>query len=473
MGYKGFIDLVNESVDRIREYIDGGRAFNIFCHIDADGISSGAIVSVMLLRAGSRFTIRSVRSIEEIFAAIPHIPADSVIILTDIGSGYLNSLKERFIDRDLIILDHHQPDGEALEKWIHLNPHLCGIDGSREVSSSGVSYLASKTLREENITLSPLAIVGALGDLQDKSSEKRELRGLNKMIVEDAVNAGLIRVMDDLLFYGRSYRPIHLALASTTSPYIPTISGNEAHAVSFLNSLKIKLKEDDRWRVFAELDEEEKKTIYNGLMKYLSSINFQPSIVKELVGKVYELTKEEDWTPLKDAREFASLLNACGKTGNEWVGIAVAMGSRGELLLQAQKILEDYRRKLSELLENLVKKEAWQELRNIIAIDVGSSVDDRMVSSASSILSSSELLPEDKPLIMMATREDRVKVSARASRKLTARGINLGLVMKKAAERVGGVGGGHDVAAGAEIPLGKKTMFLAEVDSIVGEELKS
>ncbi|MEM1742725.1 MAG: DHHA1 domain-containing protein, partial [Nitrososphaerota archaeon] len=237
--------------------------------------------------------------------------------------------------------------------------------------------------------------------------------------------------------------------------------------------LKIKLKEDDRWRVFAELTEEEKKTIYNGLMKYLSSLNYPPSIVKQLVGKVYELTREEDWTPLKDAREFASLLNACAKTGNEWVGIAIAMGSRGELLMQAQKILEEYRKKLSEVLDYVVKRENWQELKYIVAIDGGTFIDDRMVSSASSILSSSELLPEDKPLIMLATVGDKVKISARASNKLVSRGLNLGHVMRKAAENVGGVGGGHDVAAGAEIPLAKKTMFLAEVDNIVGELLKS
>ncbi len=471
MGYGEFTSLINDYSNEIRKFIERGSSFTVFCHIDADGLSSGAIASVMLLRERAPFIVRAARSIDDILEAIPHFPKDSIIILTDIGSGYLDILREKFQDKTFIILDHHQPEGEPGKNWIHINPHLCGVDGAREVSSSGVAYLVAKAVSEENISLSPVAVVGALGDLQDKSSEKRELGGLNKLIVEDAVRSGLLKVSDDLLFYGRSYRPIHLALASTTSPYIPGISGSEAHAVSFLNSLKIKLKEDDRWRVFAELDEEEKKTIYNGLMKYITSLNFPPSIVKELIGKVYELTKEEDWTPLKDAREFASLLNACGKTGNEWLGIAIAMGSRGELLLQAQKTLEEYKRKLSEILDFLIRKENWQELKHIIAIDGGTTIDERMVSSASSILSSSELLPEDKPLIMLATSGDKVKASARASIKLIRKGLNLGLVMRKAAERVNGTGGGHDVAAGAEIPLAKKTMFLAEVDTIVGEML--
>jgi single-stranded-DNA-specific exonuclease len=285
MGYGEFISLINDSTDKIREFIDHGNSFIVFYHIDADGLSSGAISSVMLLRAGARFITRAVRSINEILETIPYLQSDTIALLTDIGSGYLSILREKFHDKQFIILDHHQPDGEAEKHWIHINPHLCDVDGARDISSSGITYLVSKSISEENISLSPIAVVGALGDLQDKSSEKRELGGLNKMIVEEAVKSGLLKVSDDLLFYGRSYRPIHLALASTTSPYIPGISGSEAHAVSFLNSLKIRLKEDDRWRVFTELSEEEKKIIYNGLMKYLSSLNFSPSIVKELVGR--------------------------------------------------------------------------------------------------------------------------------------------------------------------------------------------
>ncbi|MEM2469467.1 MAG: DHH family phosphoesterase [Nitrososphaerota archaeon] len=473
MSHRDFLAMVGNASEKIRELVENGNSFMVFCHIDADGLSSGSISSVMLLRMNARFITRSVKNIDEVIESIPNLQKDIVILLTDIGSGYIRILREKFADRKFVILDHHQPDGESEKHWVHVNPHLCGIDGAKEISSSGIAYLVAKSLSEENISLSPVAIVGALGDLQDKSSGKRELDGLNKLIVEDAVRSGLLKVSDDLLFYGRSYRPIHLALASTTSPYIPGISGSEAHAVSFLNSIQIRLKEDDRWRVFAELSEDEKKTIYNGLMKYLSSLNFPPSIVNELVGKVYELTREEEWTPLKDAREYASLLNACGKTENEWIGIAIAMGSRGEILLQAQKILEEYKRRLSEVLEYLIRRENWQELKYIIAIDGGTMIEERMVSSASSILSSSDLLPEDKPLIMLATKGDRVKASARASMKLVKRGLNLGIVMKKAAERVGGVGGGHNVAAGAEIPLAKKTMFLAEVDSIVGEVLAS
>ncbi len=468
--YQAFIEEAGEAAERIRELISEGRFFSVFCHNDADGLSSGAIASVMLLREGARFSTRAVRGIEEILDSLPKLPEDSAIIITDMGSGYLSELRNAVGGRPLIILDHHEPVGEPDESWIHVNPHNHGIEGANEVSGAGVTYFVARALNESNRSYSPIAVVGALGDLQDKS-DGRSLHGLNSLIVEDAVKLGLLEVSDDLLLYGRSYRPLHIALASTTSPFIPGISGSESRAVGFLSSLGIKFKEDDRWRVLAELSEEEKKQLYNGLMKYLASLGLPPSIAKELVGKVYELRMEEKWTYLRDAREFASLLNACGKTGKEWLGISVAMGARGETLEEAQRTLEEYRVRLAQAMDYVMREENRQELRHIVAIDGGDVIDERMISSVASIISSSNLLGEDKPLIAMASGDDMVKVSARASKKLVEMGLDLGEVMSRAAQAVGGRGGGHNIAAGAEIPKAKKALFLLEVDRIVGEEL--
>jgi nanoRNase/pAp phosphatase (c-di-AMP/oligoRNAs hydrolase) len=41
------------------------------------------------------------------------------------------------------------------------------------------------------------------------------------------------------------------------------------------------------------------------------------------------------------------------------------------------------------------------------------------------------------------------------------------------AEKVGGRGGGHPIASGASIPLGKEETFLALLDDIVGQQIKS
>jgi single-stranded DNA-specific DHH superfamily exonuclease len=67
---------------------------------------------------------------------------------------------------------------------------------------------------------------------------------------------------------------------------------------------------------------------------------------------------------------------------------------------------------------------------------------------------------------------DVVKVSARGNKLLISKGLDLSMALRKAAESVGGVGGGHTIASGASIPPGSEEKFLASVDRIVGEQLR-
>ena len=86
------------------------------------------------------------------------------------------------------------------------------------------------------------------------------------------------------------------------------------------------------------------------------------------------------------------------------------------------------------------------------------------------MLLNSEEVSGDLPLIGFANKGDQeIKVSARATQELVERGLNLSLAMKKAAGTFDGVGGGHNIAAGATIPKGKEEEFL----DVLEKEIKS
>jgi len=54
---------------------------------------------------------------------------------------------------------------------------------------------------------------------------------------------------------------------------------------------------------------------------------------------------------------------------------------------------------------------------------------------------------------------------------LVRRCLNDERAMSDAANTVGGVGGGHDIAAGATIPEGTEIEFLKQLDKLVGLQL--
>jgi len=469
---QSFLRTAEKAAEKIRQWINEGEHIDIFTHNDADALSSAGIICASLRREDGYFRVRSLNRIEDFIELYQNGYVESrCIIFTDMGSGSLPDLVSLLGDRSVVVLDHHEPhETELAPEWRHVNPHLHGFDGAREISAAGVTYFVCKALNRGNIEFSPLAVVGALGDLQDKNSE-RKLHGLNELIVKEAVEKNLIEVKDDIILYGRTFRPLHLALASTTSPYIPGISGNEQTAYQFLSSLEIPLKKGSEWRTLADLTDEEKKKLYNGMIEYLVAKGLPSTIADELVGKTYDLVNEPVWTYLRDAREYATLLNACGKSGKGWLGIVVAMGARAEILDEAQKVLEDYRMSLAKAMDYISQPGVLEELNHIVVLKGGDVIDFRQVSSIASVLSSSGLLPKDKALVALANAGKLVKISARASKQLVDRGLNLGAITSKLGAAYGGRGGGHNIAAGAEIPSDRMIKFLADFDKAVGEQL--
>jgi single-stranded-DNA-specific exonuclease len=467
-----FMASAAEAAKAIVETVKRDGLVHVFSHLDADGVAAAGIMGKALHRLDARFRIQITQWIEGKIIGEIEVEKPQMVVFTDLGSGYVDLLSEKLSDFKIVILDHHQIVGKESDKFIQVNPHLQGIDGARDVSGSGVSYFVAKAIDHVNVDLSPIAIVGALGDLQDKYNQ-RMLSGLNEKIVEDAKNAGLITVEKDLTFFGRETRPIHKTLASTTSPFIPGISGEEDKSLAFLSNLGIKPKSDDKWRALRDLSEEEKKRLCSALAEYLLSKGLRYEI-SNLIGHIYILNKEEPWTPLRDAREFAVLLNGTGRMDKPGLGVAVCMGDRDAALEQANKVLEDYRRSINKYLGWVMEKpERMKEFENIYVVYGEDFINDKIIGAISSILSSSLPKPE-KPLIAYANVEGEgiAKISARTVDALTNRGINLGEIMQIAADKFHGKGGGHNVAAGAQVPIESISDFIQVVNELVSKQLK-
>jgi len=467
-----FLDSVSQAAETILEIVKEDGVVHVFSHLDADGLAAAGIIGRALFRLDAKFRVRITqwiddKIIEEIFSEEPQL-----LVFTDLGSGYIDILAEKLADFRIVILDHHQIGNEQAADFVHVNPHLHGIDGARDLSGSGVAYFTAKAMDKVNVDLAPVAVVGALGDLQDKY-DQRMLGGLNGKIVEDATKAGLLTVEKDLIFFGRETRPIHRTLASTTNPFIPGISGEEDKSLAFLAGLDIKPKDGERWRALRDLSEDEKKKLCSALADYLLSKGLHYE-VSNLIGHVYILTREESWTPLRDAREYGVLLNATGRMDKPGLGVAVCMGDRGLALEEANKVLGEYRRTIGKYLGWVMEKpERMRELKNIFVVNGEDFIEDKIVGAVSSILSTSLPNPE-KPLIMYANvkEEGTAKFSARTIDAVINKGVNLGEVMQVAAEKCMGNGGGHNIAAGAQVPAEKVDTFIKLVDEMVEKQLK-
>ena len=149
------------------------------------------------------------------------------------------------------------------------------------------------------------------------------------------------------------------------------------------------------------------------------------------------------------------------------------MGDRTAALDQANQTLGEYRRTITKYLSWIMEKpERIEELDNIYVIRGDDFINEKVVSTISSILSTSLPKPE-KPLLAYAKvpEEDMVKFSARTLDMMTAKGLNLGEIMRTAAEKFSGRGGGHNIAAGAQVPIENVDDFIKFVNELVKQQL--
>ncbi len=469
-----FLSAADTAAKMILETVQQDGFIDCFSHLDADGVAAAGVISKALHRIEARFRVRVMQWVDD--KIVDDIIADKpqLVVLTDFGSGYLQLLNERVPDVKIVIMDHHQISVKVDNaNFVQVNPHEYDIDGATEVSGSGVTYFVAKALNPKNVDLAPVALVGALGDMQDKY-DQRSFGSLNEFILNDAVQAGLMRVEKDLTFFGRETRPIHRTLATTTNPFIPGLSGEEDKALVFLASLNIDIKQGERFRALSDLCEEEKKRLCTALADYMLSKGLHVE-VSNLIGNNYVIVNEEANTALRDAREYSVLLNSTGRMNRPGLGIAICMGDRGAALEESNSILEDYRKNINKYLGWVMEKpERLKELTNIYVINGEDHINEKIIGTVASIMVAGLPNSSQKPLIAYAKvdGEDSVKFSSRTTETVLQKGVNLGDVMRVASEKHLGKGGGHSIAAGAQVSMNQIDEFVITVDELVGRQLK-
>jgi single-stranded-DNA-specific exonuclease len=450
--------------DRVSDCIKTGKNISVITHLDCDGITSGSIVTKSLIRAGAKCTVRTVNEFSKNILEKMKSDSRQFHIITDLGGGFAKDI-DNALGEEWIVVDHHQIPQEEFDNQKVINAWKFDVDGGKDVSAGGMAYLVSKALHKENTDLAWIAVVAALGDRQDQG-EKKSFTGLNLEIAATAKKNNQVEIDLDILLVGRETRPLPDALAFTSQPFIEGLTWNRDACLSLLNSSGIKLKDGSRWRVPAELSEDEKRTLLQTISKYISTKNAS-DILDELVGYTYTLSGEDKRSFLRDAREFSTMLNSCGRIRKAGVGVAICMGDRTKMLEEGENILVEYRTFLRTYM-NTLSSERWRITDNgtYLMVNGEGLVPENMTGAVSSLLGGSQ--KNTGKIIILRTNGDEgtIKFSSRKSTGCKSE-VNLGLLMRECAAKVSGVGGGHAAAAGARITKDKLDEFLDHLEKNV------
>ena len=427
-----------ERIAKIFKSIGKEKFVRVFSHLDCDGICAASIFFKVLLRLKANFSLTFLKQLRRDWVERLEVKPNEVYVFLDFGSGQLDYLNKIFEKTQLFILDHHFPKDIKHFNLFHLNPLLFKEE---DFCASILSYWFAKFLDRKNVDLVELAVIGAIGD---EMEESWKFKGKVEEIVKEAEELGRLKVTKGIRIYGKN-KPIHLALAQTYDPFIPGITGSESNAVQFLAEAGIEISKDGRIRTLKELTLEEQKKLATAIILERLKHNLEKS--EDIFGNIYIL---KHFPPeVNDARELATLLNACGRLEKPYVGV-LFLNKKFSLLEELLNLYEEYRKILREA---LIKVKGNLKEEGELAYFVDHEIKDTVLGTLTSILLNSL----GKNLVLGLTLSDgQVKISGR-----TNTNINLKeLIVNTLEELKCGEGGGHAKAAGAYIPLGKEKEFI-------------
>ena len=424
-------DLSKQAAEAILE----NDSVKIISHNDADGLTAAGIMCNSLHRKGILFQLTIVGQFDQSTLDMIEKTSSGSVILCDMGSGQAELASKL---KDAIIIDHHKPTGKL--DHVQFNPHLVGIDGSTQLCASCSTYLVACQIGD-NSDLAGLAIAGAVGD-------KQQMKGANKHILDEAVSNKIITLTKGLRL---GDGPLEEVFENSVDPYLD-ITGDRDKIESFLDQLGIKGELQD-------LSDEDMTRLSSALILKLVK---QGSIhaVDSLIGENYRLNNEL----VKNIYDFVNIMNACGKDNKSGIALSLCMHD-STVLNEAKALAREHQRTLISTI-----KKAQENIRSVRSFRYLLLEE----SSGTGIIAGTmtRYLYPDKPFLTFNEVEGKIRISGRGTRKLVEAGLDLASAMSKAAEMVGGTGGGHDVASGAMIPKGSAIKFIEYIDPIIEEQLK-
>jgi len=427
--------------------------WRVIYHYDADGIASASSALRAFARLGYPAQATPLSAVERsrMAALLAATPGPALVV--DTGSSWPELYAAHA--HPVVILDHHlypgAPNPPALPAHVgFVNPLDWGVDGMGELCAATLTWLFTIFLDPRNWDNAPWGLSGAIGDRQHVGG----FRGLNARLVEDAVARSLLVRRPGVPLFGAS---MGAAIAGSIDPFLPGLSGRPEAVGRFLEGLGV-----DAARPPASLTPEEGARLRAALADRVRSAGRPPEAL--------EVIEQDRWFVPSlgvDAEEVSNLQSAAGRARMPGVGVAYALGDPAAA--DRTRAAEGGWR--TGILNGLLRLES-EGVNSMVHLQWFASPDTTLAGTQAG-MAILYLLDPTRPVVVVSEGDGPTKVSARATRALVARGVDLASTLAAAARTVGGEGGGHRIASGATVPAGSRDRFLAEVDRLIGESLRA
>lgn len=424
--------------------VERSTEVRVISHNDADGISAAGVICSFLFRKCKPFQCTMAKGFDEKLVR-ESIHGCDLLIIADMGSNDIMTLESLGIP--VVVLDHHKPERDS-EKIIHINPHVFGIDGATSGCGSSMAMLLAITVSENNWDLSWMAFGGIVGDRQ----HMRGMSGVNTYLFQEAVKRKCMEERPGQIITDGLLKD---ALFTTSEPFVVGVSGDRQGVSDILTEANVL----DNLH-YESLEQNQQMKLNSLLMLKLLEQGSTLANFEELMCNRYYSADGKVF-----CKDLADVLTACGKSDSQSLGLAMLMGDK-KAANEASALSEKFSMTLLQTSMEVQSKGMLQAQHIQYFI-----CPNQDVSSETCSVMMQWVGDRSKPTLSLSHKGGDVRISSRANKHIVdGLGVDLGAALKTACAIAGGSGGGHNVASGGKIPLGKEEAFIKDVDRLVGEQ---
>jgi single-stranded-DNA-specific exonuclease len=193
------------ALERLARAAHGRETVAIVGDYDVDGVAATALLTAALRAVGARPCPLLAHRHEEGYGFQPlHARrarelGATVLVTVDCGTNSREAAAEaRAAGLDLIVTDHHLPDGGAPVEGVLVNPRQPGCDSpARDLTGAGLAFkLAAALLAERGVdvpwdALLRIACLGTIADVAPLAGENRVIAALGLRALGEPRSAGL------------------------------------------------------------------------------------------------------------------------------------------------------------------------------------------------------------------------------------------------------------------------------------------
>ena len=237
---------MEKAARRICQAIDRNENIVIFGDYDADGVTSTAVLYLILSELGAKLSYYIPDRQEEGYGlnktALDKLTATNaeLLITVDCGISSYDEV-ETFKDKmDIIITDHHEPPARLPQAYAILNPKQTGCDYPfKELAGAGVAYKLCQAVWQikKGSQLTDhieLAALGTIADLVPLVGENRIIAKAGLQKIREGHNTGIQALLDSAQLTAADVTAGRIAF--TAAPRL-NAAGRIGHAVQGLQLL--------------------------------------------------------------------------------------------------------------------------------------------------------------------------------------------------------------------------------------------